>query len=458
MANLPYTIPQVIDIAKICQYLGVYYTTLNQFFKGGDLDVKYAQLLYMERTGLEYQYNFNPNNEQLQPAANYIYNLCGRYLSQALQILGTGSGIIIIPGTGAGGTLRAIQLEWVVGQAGSYMSAGATTIVLNYNNVVGGSVNVFQNNILVSQNLEDRVSYTIVYTDTTVTITFNQAVQDTELYNITFLQLIGTSGGGAGNATTPYITTTAITSITDTTAVSGGKSVADGGDTITARGVCWNTTGTPTTSDSHTSNGTGTTDYSSSLTGLTASTTYYVRAYATNSIGTTYGDELTFDTTAPALVVELSTVSGSNYTANKGTNQNIVYVLKVENFSATTYNFITVIAATLLGQAISTDVAASGIKVWRNTTPNLSGSPTPIQQFSPSGTTSDSFSATSLSISLTASSILYIVFSLDIDAAATTGRTLNFNGATNPVVLTITGSPTQTNSQSNISPIITVGT
>lgn len=94
----------------------------------------------------------------------------------------------------------------------------------------------------------------------------------------------------------PTLTTTAVSSIGLTTASSGGTSVTDGDGTISAKGVCWNTTGNPTTADSKTSNGTGTDNFTSSITGLTKNTTYYVRAYATNETGTGYGYILTFKT------------------------------------------------------------------------------------------------------------------------------------------------------------------
>lgn len=94
----------------------------------------------------------------------------------------------------------------------------------------------------------------------------------------------------------PTVTTTAISYITQTTASSGGNATSDGGASITARGVCWSTTATPTIADSKTSDGTETGAFTSSLTGLTGNTTYYVRAFATNSIGTSYGDQLALAT------------------------------------------------------------------------------------------------------------------------------------------------------------------
>lgn len=94
----------------------------------------------------------------------------------------------------------------------------------------------------------------------------------------------------------PIVTTTAVSNITDSSATSGGNVTNDGGATISARGVCWSTSHNPTLSDSHTTNGTGTGRFTSSITGLTANTAYYVRAYATNSVGTSYGSEVTIIT------------------------------------------------------------------------------------------------------------------------------------------------------------------
>ena len=67
---------------------------------------------------------------------------------------------------------------------------------------------------------------------------------------------------------------------------------------LTKIGVCWSTSQNPTVSDDHTTDGSGTGSFTSNLTNLTPGTTYYVRAYATNSMGTAYGSEESFTTTA----------------------------------------------------------------------------------------------------------------------------------------------------------------
>ncbi len=99
-------------------------------------------------------------------------------------------------------------------------------------------------------------------------------------------------------ATIPTVTTTAITNIATTTTTSGGNVTNDGGLQVTARGVCWSTYQNPTIANSKTTDGSGTGSFTSLITGLTANTTYFVRAYATNSAGTAYGNELSLSTLA----------------------------------------------------------------------------------------------------------------------------------------------------------------
>lgn len=92
------------------------------------------------------------------------------------------------------------------------------------------------------------------------------------------------------------LTTTEATGITLTSAVTGGNVITDGGSPVSARGVCWSTSTNPTISGNHTTDGSGVGSFVSSISGLSSNTTYYIRAYATNSSGTFYGQELSFTT------------------------------------------------------------------------------------------------------------------------------------------------------------------
>jgi uncharacterized protein (TIGR02145 family) len=108
---------------------------------------------------------------------------------------------------------------------------------------------------------------------------------------------INATGSTTVNAVAATLTTTSIGSITATDASSGGNITVDGGASITARGVVWSTSTGPTVSlSTKTTDGTGTGTFTSTISGLTASTSYYVRAYATNVVGTSYGNEITFTT------------------------------------------------------------------------------------------------------------------------------------------------------------------
>jgi uncharacterized protein (TIGR02145 family) len=124
------------------------------------------------------------------------------------------------------------------------------------------------------------------------------------------------------------LTTGSITGITHTAADAGGNITSDGGSEVTARGVCWGTSQNPSTGSSKTSDGTGTGSFTSSITGLTANTTYYVRAYATNSEGTSYGNEVSFPTsqillatlttTTVTSITTTTAVSGGDITSDGG--------------------------------------------------------------------------------------------------------------------------------------------
>lgn len=143
---------------------------------------------------------------------------------------------------------------------------------------------------------------------------------------------IGTAYGNeltfkTGQIGVPTLTTTSVTSITQTSAVTGGTITSDGGVSVTQRGVCWATHTGPLITDNTTSNGTGSGSFTSTLSGLTGNTIYYIRAYATNSVGTSYGQEISFSTspvipllttTDPSATSTTSGTSGGNISSDGG--------------------------------------------------------------------------------------------------------------------------------------------
>ena len=108
-------------------------------------------------------------------------------------------------------------------------------------------------------------------------------------------------------AVKPVVTTIDITEITETSAVAGGDVTSDGGAEVTARGVCWSVNPNPTIDDKHTEDGAGVGNFTSNITELTTNTVYHLRAYATNEVGTSYGEEVTFTT------MQGNTINGYEY-------------------------------------------------------------------------------------------------------------------------------------------------
>jgi len=107
----------------------------------------------------------------------------------------------------------------------------------------------------------------------------------------------------------PTITTSALSNLTVSRVSSGGDITNEGSATVTARGVCWSTSINPTIADNTTNDGAGVGSFTSRIIGLKGGTTYYIRAYATNTVGTGYG----------------MTISGTTQTSNIPTNGLVGY-------------------------------------------------------------------------------------------------------------------------------------
>ncbi|MBR4787499.1 MAG: hypothetical protein IK013_06460, partial [Bacteroidales bacterium] len=119
--------------------------------------------------------------------------------------------------------------------------------------------------------------------------------------------------------TVPVVSTRVVDSITTVAARSGGMVTSDGGENVTARGVCWSLSPNPTLADPHTVDGTGEGSFTSSLTNLRPGKKYYVRAYATNNAGTAYGEQMEFRTLCmPITTRDTVIIARNNYPYHYG--------------------------------------------------------------------------------------------------------------------------------------------
>lgn len=225
--------------------------------------------------------------------------------------------------------------------------------------------------------------------------------------------------GTISTTSAPTITTTAISSIATNTANGGGTISSDGGSAVTARGVVWGTSSNPTIpSVNSTSNGTGVGTFTSVLSTLTPNTNYFVRAYATNGVGTAYGNNASFTTlpippTATAATLLTATSLVANWTAPSMGSASFTYSIEVSETNTftvlvTNQSGISSGTTSFLASGLnpSTDyyyriraVNSEGVSVWSN----VVGPFTTLAPAGPVVVTNPAFSITSTSATLAGS-------------------------------------------------------
>jgi uncharacterized protein (TIGR02145 family) len=221
-------------------------------------------------------------------------------------------------GTDQGGKLKETGTShWLSPNTGATNSSGFTALPGGWRSSYSGNFfNIGEDNELWTAS-EDGSSYAfyreLSYNNTKIFRDYSSKIQGRSvrcIYDIPIQVYL------------PTVTTDSITSITSISASCHVNIIASGGVAITSRGACWNTTGNPTFTDSHTYESTGTGIFSSIMTGLAGNTTYYVRAYANNGAGTGYGNEVSFTTLAPVMPTVITNLisSISMYTAYAGGN------------------------------------------------------------------------------------------------------------------------------------------
>ncbi len=255
----------------------------------------------------------------------------------ATDAAGSATFYIILPSFIDGGDGISVQLRLndgitAVGSPASYTAAGVPNIrisapvALSETNLNLSKINVTVSNETFADNIIPNTSVTLNnapaglsvgtflwLTSSTAEITLGYTGGDFDSdinnFSITIAGAEFTLGNPltsnnltitAVNEAAPVVTTNAsITTLGMTTATWGGNVTSDGGVQVTQKGVCWSTTSPPTVSDGVTQEGGSVGPITGDMTMLIPGTVYYVRAYATNSVGTGYGEERTFTTLAP---------------------------------------------------------------------------------------------------------------------------------------------------------------
>lgn len=189
MASLPQaTVQEYITYGNICQFLAANEQNNQNNLFGGAINTNISRLLYIVKQAATFGYTNYPNTAGLGLASVFMYSLCGKYLGGAKRIIGSGTGYIVNPDTKAFTTIVAAGVQFTVGSVGSLMTAGQTVLTLSYSSVLSSSVVVELDGINLPQSVSGQISYAVQYNDTNIVITFNQGVNNGQLYIIRFLQ------------------------------------------------------------------------------------------------------------------------------------------------------------------------------------------------------------------------------------------------------------------------------
>ena len=220
------------------------------------------------------------------------------------------------------------------------------------------------------------------FTETTVYVKFSPIASGTKWVTLSHYDIPPNERDndkycdGTGTVQVPTISTVAMSSVQRSTASSGGTSINDNGASLSEKGTCWGTSTDPVSSGSHDADdATNTDDFSSSLVSLSEETKYYVRAYATNSEGTGYGDNVEFYSLSnepasnPAsFSASVASSSSIDLSFSEGLSSDWSgYLILQHSGSAVTDNVVDGVAYTV-GQTISNDKVVAKVTSGTSTT------------------------------------------------------------------------------------------
>ena len=131
--------------------------------------------------------------------ANYVYSLCGKYAVAANGIVSSGSGNVIYnPSTGQLlNGLITVQNQFVIGTVGSFIEIGGTTFTITDSKIVAGSFEIHADGLELPESLTAQTSYSVVYTSSSIVVTFNYPVPDGQVYRYMYQKGLSTATGKA---------------------------------------------------------------------------------------------------------------------------------------------------------------------------------------------------------------------------------------------------------------------
>ena len=265
---------------------------------------------------------------ELNTGAGYVIMGTTQLMSVPYALFSGNSCNLCLPtGANIGDVLSWNGSTWIATPAGNLNSTSVSTItatnVTSNSAISGGTISSDGGNTIISKGVcwSSTINPTINDSHTNegsgannFTSTISNLAPGTNYYYRAYIT--NSNGVYYGNtyilsatATLPTVTTNLVTNITYNSAISGGNVTNDGGAAITARGVCWCTCSTPTISDNHTTDGSGLGSFVSQLSNLGSNYDIIVRAYATNSQGTSYGETIYFNTPPGLPIVTTNTVT-----------------------------------------------------------------------------------------------------------------------------------------------------
>lgn len=174
--------------------------------------------------------------------------------------------------------------------------------------------------------------------------------------------MVGINAAVAPVTTAPTVSTDTQSAVTHNSATLGGNVTADGGASVTDRGIVWGTSSNPTTiADTKVANGSGTGAFSATVNGLPSNTLIHVRAYATNSVNTSYGNDISFNTLpAPVAVTSLNTANASPTNASF-VNWTLTFASPVTGLTASNFSLTGAAAA---GSGVVSPGTSNGGLTW----------------------------------------------------------------------------------------------